>query len=364
MENINDFIKDEDVANGNCPTTAAAAAFGYIIVTECPGVIADGTTDVADALQRVIDENPNRTIFFPDGVYLIGHSIATPADPKKSVDLQLSNYAILRAAADWHEENTAVVRLGGKDAFNDINTPGSNYSFTGGIVDGNGIANGISIDSGRETVIHHVSIKNTVVGIHIKRGANAGSSDADIHNVNIVGRGGPDSIGVFLDGGMDNTVSNMRIANVCIGMKIISGGNIFRSIHPLGTLGENTPYDETYGFLDLGGGNNWYDYCYSDHFRYGFGFSGRCSNVYDNCFCFWWCDSGAQTGFRSIGPFNSLIKDFKVGFWGDSTERTVLKEDTDELGKGDIGYVSTYTWAVKNDSMWKYLDGKLLPLDN
>ena len=35
----------------------------------------------------------------------------------------------------------------------------------GGIIDGSGVANGISIDSGRETCIHHVSIKNTKIGI-------------------------------------------------------------------------------------------------------------------------------------------------------------------------------------------------------
>jgi len=35
----------------------------------------DGKTDVADALQAVIDENPNRTIYFPDGIYLISKDI-------------------------------------------------------------------------------------------------------------------------------------------------------------------------------------------------------------------------------------------------------------------------------------------------
>lgn len=30
-----------------------------------------GTEDCAPALQRLIDENPNRTIYFPDGTYLL-----------------------------------------------------------------------------------------------------------------------------------------------------------------------------------------------------------------------------------------------------------------------------------------------------
>lgn len=42
---------------------------GYLFATDY--FPADGVTDVSDALQQLIDENPNRTIFFPDGDYLI-----------------------------------------------------------------------------------------------------------------------------------------------------------------------------------------------------------------------------------------------------------------------------------------------------
>ena len=65
----------------------------YIVVTDY--MQADGKTDVSDALQTLMDENPNRTIFFPDGEYLLEKPILTPAHPQKSVDLQLSNFACL-----------------------------------------------------------------------------------------------------------------------------------------------------------------------------------------------------------------------------------------------------------------------------
>ena len=97
------------------PEVQTAKDKGYVVVTDY--LRADGTSDVSDALQRVIDTNPNRTIFFPDGVYLISKPINTPADPSKSVALQLSNYATIRAAKGWsHQE--AMIRLGGKDPFN------------------------------------------------------------------------------------------------------------------------------------------------------------------------------------------------------------------------------------------------------
>ena len=56
---------------------------GYLIATDY--VCADGKTDVSDGLQQLIDSNPNRTIFLPDGTYLLGKPILTPAHPEKSV---------------------------------------------------------------------------------------------------------------------------------------------------------------------------------------------------------------------------------------------------------------------------------------
>ncbi|MBQ2374218.1 MAG: hypothetical protein II299_03815, partial [Alistipes sp.] len=88
---------------------------GYVVVTDY--VKANGKKDVSDAIQQIIDSNPNRTIYFPDGVYLISKPICTPADPRKSVSLELSNYATIKAMEGWaHDE--AMVRLGGKDPYN------------------------------------------------------------------------------------------------------------------------------------------------------------------------------------------------------------------------------------------------------
>ena len=69
--------------------------------------------DVSKEIQSVIDENPNRVLFFPDGEYLIGEPILTPADPQKSVSLKLSDFAIIRATDTWNSDE-AMVRLGGK----------------------------------------------------------------------------------------------------------------------------------------------------------------------------------------------------------------------------------------------------------
>lgn len=281
---------------------------GYIIVTDY--LKADGKKDVSDAIQKIIDANPNRTIYFPDGVYLISKPILTPADPTKSVALELSNYAIVRASDDWNDSE-AMIRLGGKDAANTITIPGSNYYLDGGIIDGNNVASGVSIDGGRETVIRNTSIKKVKVGIHVKYGANNGSSDADIHDVNIVGNFTTESIGVLVDG-FDNTFTNMRIAGVQIGMKILSGGNSMRNIHPL-HYNSKDGYAESCAFWD-GRNNNWYSFCYSDQFATGFYNKGGYL-VYTDCFAYWYAKQGDKhTVMECDGKFNSRVTNMNAGF--------------------------------------------------
>ena len=301
----------------------SAKSKGYVIVTDY--LKADGKKDVSDALQKIIDSNPNRTLYFPDGTYLLSKPINTPADPAKSVSLQLSNYAVIKASDSWsHEE--AMIRLGGKDPYNSIYINGSNYFLDGGIIDGNGKAVGVSIDSGRETVIRNTSMKNVRIGIQINRGANSGSSDCDIHDVNIVGNKADDSIGVLVIG-YDNTFSNMRIANVHYGFKICSGGNSLRNIHPLYTISgyETGEYETSCGFLDESS-NNFYSFCYSDQFAIGFQTNGG-HVVYSDCFCWWYSNKGGRhTAFKSTGKFNAVVSNMTTGMVKSSaaTENVVL----------------------------------------
>lgn len=274
-------------------------------------MVSDGSEDVADKLQQLIDTHPNHTIFFPDGVYLLSHPVLTPASPAKSVDLQLSNFAHIKAAEDWNSEE-AMVRLGAKDFANDIYTSGSNYGISGGIIDGSGKAKGLSIDGGRETYIRNVNIKNVQVGIHIKYGANSGSSDADIMSVNITGNGHKDSIGVLIEG-FDNTLTNMRIANVFTGVQVCSGGNMLRNIHPLFIINSDTynDYEKSVGFR-IQQAMNWFDYCYSDQFAVGFDTLG--GGILKNCFCWWY--SGKEKlhlAVRSHGGFYGSIDTLVIG---------------------------------------------------
>lgn len=327
-----------------------ASRLGYVIVTDY--VTAYGTQDLSDAIQKIIDDNPNRTIYFPDGVYLLSKPICTPAHPKKSVDLRLSNYAVLKAAETW-DSDEAMVRLGAIHPANDIYTIGSNYAFTGGIVDGSGIAKGISIDGGRETKVRDVSIKHVKIGLHIKHGANSGSSDCDIMDVNIIGNGAVDSIGVLVQG-YDNTLSNMRIARVQVGVMLQSAGNSMRNLHPLYTCSYED-YENSCGFWDFAG-NNWYNFCYSDHFGIGFRTSGHARGIYDSCFTFWYAARGKQTAFKADNQFNSVMTNFNIGFHRDSKENVVLSV-AEEGGHGVMDRLSVNRDLTTDDTYKTYMTG-------
>lgn len=326
---------------------ASAADVSGSTVNVAEIVKPDTGEDVYAALQAVIDEHPNKTLFFPDGEYLVSQSLCTPADPAKSVSLHLADFAVIKATDDFSGE--AVVRLGGKDPFNTVTVNGSNYSLIGGIIDGNHIADGVSIDSGRETKIQNTSIKHTVVGLHIKYGANSGSSDADITDINIIGNDTLDAVGMLIEG-YDNTFTNIRIGHVHNGVIMKSGGNALTNIHPLCPMTE-TMYPGSCGFIEENS-NNLYTYCYSDQFETCFKIVGEGRSIYTDCFGFWWSGAGGScTAFKVEGDkFNSVVTDTRIDFRSD-TDNTVY--DGPVVGSGRFDNLLVNNKNINADVRYK-----------
>ncbi len=214
-----------------------------------------------------------------------------------------------------------MIRLGGKDPYNTTWQAGSNYGLYGGVIDGNNVADGVSIDSGRETKVQNTSIKHTAVGLRIGFGANSGSSDADIRDINIIGNGAADSVGMLIEG-YDNTFTNIRIGYVRTGVVMRSAGNSLTNIHPLYQIGWDL-YEDSCGFVEESG-NNLYTYCYSDQFQTAFKIVGNGRSIYEDCYAFWWSgEGGSCTGFKVEGDsFNSTVTNTRIDFRGD-TDNTV-----------------------------------------
>ena len=313
---------------------------GYVVITDYE--LLEDEKGYGALINRVIAENPGRTIYIPDGDYKIETPIIIPSDPAKSVSLRLSNQAILRASNDWQEPYVGVVRVGVNEddkilTMEEVDT--MNYrsiSIIGGCIYGSGVASGITVEGSKDTYIYNVSIKSAVHGIHINKGPNElGATWVNVDNVNVTGSGKSDSVGVYVEGTY-NTFANMRIASIMYGTQCTETGerNIFRNLHPLipPSLGNGT-----IGFYDMSDGNN-YDVCYNDQGASGFVMHENTRSVYNGGFSYWWsADNGYHVGFRTIGKFNSLIVSTKVSQGHDIETDAYLMLD-EEGGQGVVLY--------------------------
>ena len=352
-EELRDELKAElraEIASGGIN----AADMGYVVITDY--LTANTGKDVSDEIQKVINENPRKTIYFPDGEYIISKPICTSSNPQKAVSLHLSNFAIIKASADWSSDE-AMIRLGGDpDRVFTTGQTGSNYYLYGGCIDGSKVAKGVSIDSGRETSIRNVSIKFATLGLHVKYNSEYGSNDADIDTVNIIGPYAPDTIGLLIEG-FDNTFTNMRICGFEIGVKLTGAGNFMRNLHPLFSYG-TCDYADSIGFYDLGG-DNWYDICYPDGFAVGFRMSGNTVSIYNDCFCYWYSSDGhTEIAFMSDGKFNSVLNNCKATFRSDALGKYLV---VGESGGGGVIQSPLFDLRLNNDDSYKdYLVGEVV----
>ena len=165
---------------------------------------------------------------------------------------------------------------------------------------------------------------------------------------------------IVLELGCGNTFTNMRIARVQIGVKLIKGGNYLRNIHPLYSLKSGWDhYESSVAFYD-DSWENWYDFCYSDQYATGFYMKPGLTSIYHNCFCFWWKTlDGGETGFRTDGKFCSILKSPKVTFRGDAPNTNFLI--VGEKGGNGIIETPTFNEKMSADKSYKdYLFGPML----
>ena len=310
---------------------------GYVIVSDY--VKADTGEDVSDAIQKLVDENPGRTLYFPDGVYLLSKSIKTSADPEKTVSFKLGNYAHFKAMDTWASgerkidssedllapdlkpadiktTTTPLLHLGAKDMKEGIINSGNHYSVEGGIFDGSNKADAIWVEGAGDVSLRYISIKFAVNGIYVKGDEEGNGPTVDVHTVNIVGSRTADSIGVILESN-SNTLTNMRIAGNEIAIMLSGRDNFLRNLHPLYVYGGQseweTYYNASVAFYDSGI-RNFYDNCYNDQFAVGFYMGTNTASVYDCCFNFWYrgTNNGEapwdHIGFKAEGQYNSTIR--------------------------------------------------------
>ena len=285
--------------------------------------------DVYAALQKLIDENVHKTIYFPDGEYIISQPLKTSSAGSTSTSFYLSDNAVIKASSNWKSANDALIKLGSLDAANDITVQGSNYYFIGGILDGDGKARGISLDSGRESLVSKVKIINTTVGIYIPEGVNNKSSDMDIEDIDIIGCGG-DSKGI-VSIGLDNNFTDIRISNVKVGVEN-SGGSFFRGISVRfdSDSSKNLSYEGTVAFSTSE--ISWFYSCSSENMQTGFSVNNGAAPIIKDFSIRWTAAKGSQIAFSARTSFNALCSNGIIDFFDESTENYILKAPGNKNG--------------------------------
>lgn len=259
-------------------------------------------SDVTAKLQQLINDNPGRTVYFPDGRYIITKPIEIPADPAATVSLRFSSYATLVAGPTWSGD--AMIKLGTGEPVS--NTSTSAY-ITGGVINANNKTTAISVVGGRDLFISDVTIKNAPVGIAIA----VGTAYTDVENVHISGTG-DSAVGLKIEGD-GNTFTSMRITNVGCAVNVSGVTNTFRSIMTYYTGSSNS----SKGFDDYSSIGNNYDGCSAVNYGTGYHMQSNTSSVYANCVARW--DDAIVTqqyGFASAGQFNSVVRTCTVKVTG------------------------------------------------
>ena len=167
-------------------------------------------------------------------------------------------------------------------------------------------------------------------------------------------------MGILVEG-YDNTFTNIRIGHVFVGVHLRSAANAMRNIHPL-YYSDYTDYENSCAFLDECG-SNVYDFCYSDQFCVGFRTVGNVSNIYSNCFCYWYSAAGGrEVGFRADGKFRSVVTNTRLSF-RDDTDNAVL-QTTRFFGKGTFDNLLVESSRVRDKSYLRFTRGSIFRLFN
>ncbi len=301
----------------------------YIVVS---AYIEEGA-DATAVIQQIVDNNPGRTIYFPDGTYTISAPIKTSADPAKAVSFRMSAFARIVAADSWSGD--AMFCIGAAGAASN-NADATDTYIYGGIIDGNGKANAISVTEGRDIRIHDVSIKNTPVGITTGIGQYE-ALNIDIDNVDIVGASASSSTGISIQGS-GNTITNVRIYNVKNGVELAgtSSANTLTDVHAT----HNGTDAGSCGFYDKAAAGltpNTFNMCTSQQFATGFRMGEKAVTMFHECNVYWTSDMSAEYGFVADGKLNGSIRGCKVSFSDGASNAAYLKVGA-EGGAGKILY--------------------------
>lgn len=252
------------------------------------GVYGDGIHDDTNAIQKLINNNPKNTLYFPNGNYLISAPLTVPADKDLSVSFKLDNYARIFT----NTEIESLFEIGKIIVENRSNQDNDWLWFEGGILDCNNTTYGF-YGHARKGYIRinktiFINIKNYGLYLDYYTGE-INSGNAKITNCAFWGitSDTEDISTAIYSKSSDNEFIGIRIQRTKKGV-ISKGGNYFSDFH-ITTQWANTLVanlqNETVGFeLD---GENFLNQCYVDTYAKAF-HSKSGIHYLTECYTYYW----------------------------------------------------------------------------
>lgn len=250
------------------------------------GAKGDGISDDTEALQFCIDNFPHRTLFFPNGNYLISQPLFIRVGNEYTVDLFLESSAKIFTNSEI-EELLSIGKIEGgtwdrKQLFNIV-------TIRGGIFDATNTQYAIYITSDRKQTrildTNIINVSNT--GVYIDRNvvtSSSVSSDVLLDTISVTGTGNfENNVGIYLKG-TDNELNNIRITGLKTGLIIEGGGNLLSNGHLTASYTDTTVdmINNSIGVILKGFGNNYFTNFYIDTFGKSFIFENENMRTYFN----------------------------------------------------------------------------------
>lgn len=271
------------------------------------GVVGDGVTDDTTAIQDCIDNNPHKTIYFPEGTYLISEPLVIKEGNEYQVNLKLDDNAIIKT--DTEIESLIEIAKDHEGTYDGYSAYGK-MIIDGGVWDCENTTYGIYTTIRRLwTTIKNLTMINVEnYGIYLDRVVDrAPSTNTRILNVNIYGKGSDindNAVAIYMYG-TDNELDEIRIQKIKKGI-VSYGGDLISNVHITGAYSKENitaeEYDSSVGIEVFG--KSFFSNIYVDTMGKSVVLN---TNSYFNCsnfYVFYWKQNASFT--TSVFKYNNI----------------------------------------------------------
>ena len=318
------------------------------------GATGDGTTDDTAAIQYCINKFVHRTIYIPDGKYLISSPLSIKSGNDYQVNIKMSENAILFSNTNIDSLIEIGKTYGGEWSRYE---EGNKVHIEGGLLDCTNIKYGIYSNSDQKgSVFSNLNMINIDrYGIYCDRGTHSNmSSDARIANCNLNGTSSDSSnecTGIYLYS-TDNTIDNIVMLRMKTAFEIIGGGNKISNIHVCtaweDSISDND-FNNTIAFKYTNANYENLSNIYLDTYAIGFSLNGDYNliNISNVVQYYWYAgNTNIKTKFIDINTTISsnnriYINNVNLNFPA-SNERNNTVIDLENAGGGYREYFNVY----------------------